>query len=317
MTMLTLQRFRNLFVRLILAANVVFALFLGASVCLPPSRAAKGPNPGSLTLAVIGDYGVCDTHSGFDFTCTAEMAVAGVVHSWRPAAILTTGDNTYRSGTSREIQGAQKPYRDYIESGNFFPSFGNHDWGTGSLQPSLEYFHLKTAYYKKEFSGLLTAYLLDMNPEDPAGASASSGQARWLATELASSTTPWNVTFDHEPPYSSCGHRSSPAYRWIAARGVDMVFSGHNHQYERLEDPNYASSANLPYIVIGSSGAPLIMDCHQAITGQKKAIYGVFGAVKLDVTRVTLTATFYDLNGVAHDSVSLTKPADRVPASSP
>ncbi len=272
---------------------------------------AKSAAPGSVTFAVIGDYGVCGARTGLSFTCTAEKAVAAIVHSWHPTAVFTTGDNSYNSGSALEIPGDQEPYKDYIASGKFFPSFGNHDWDTDSLQPSLRYFRLSSPYYKKVFPGLLTAYLLDTNPQEPAGSSAKSAQARWLKAQLASSSTPWNVTFNHQPPYSSCGHGSNPANRWLAAPGVDVVFSGHDHSYERLEEPNASSSATITYVVVGTSGGPLQFGCSNALSGQQKAIYGKFGAVKLEVTPSTLVASFCDLAGVVGDSFTLRKPAGR------
>ena len=44
-----------------------------------------------LTLAVIGDYGI---------NSAGEARVAAMIKSWRPAAILTTGDNNYPSGSA-------------------------------------------------------------------------------------------------------------------------------------------------------------------------------------------------------------------------
>ncbi len=304
-----------------LRAAIFVLVVVGASLGTGPARvlsrgegsAAEDPASAPLTFAVIGDYGVCGTRSGLEITCTAEKAVASLVLSWHPMAIFTTGDNSYESGSPQEVLGDQRPYRDYIDAGKFFPSFGNNDWGTGTLQPSLDFFRLKSPFYKKEFSAVLTAYLLDTNAQDPAGNSAQSTQGKWLAEQLAKSSTPWNIAFNHQAPYSSCGHGSSPSSRWVAAPGIDVVFSGHEHAYAHFENLNSTGSAKIPYVIIGASGAPLVLDCHNALPGQQKAIYGKFGAVKLVVTRTSLSATFVDLHGAALDSVTLTKPAGRVP----
>ena len=160
---------------------------------------AASSSPAPLTFAVIGDYGVCGTRSELGITCAAEKAVAALVHQWNPAAIFTTGDNTHSAGSAEEIAGDLQPYDDYISAGKFFPSLGNHDWDSRSIEALLAHFRLSSPYYKKEFPGLLTAYMLDTNPQDPAGDSATSAQARWLAGQVAASTTPWNVVFNHPP----------------------------------------------------------------------------------------------------------------------
>ncbi len=269
---------------------------------------SKAPASSTLTFAVIGDFGVCGTRSAYELTCTAEEAVAALVHGWHPMAILTTGDNFYGSGSPELTRKDRDPYREDIASGRVFPSFGNNDWLAGGVGPLLSYYRLSTSYYKKEFSGLLTAYLLDTNPGEPAGESSRSEQALWFRAQLAASTTSWNVALNHQPPYASCQHGSHPKYRWIAAPGVDVVFSGHNHAYERLEEPDETSNAHIPYIVIGASGAPLGLGCRTVLPGQKKAIYGEFGAVKLEVSATALRATFYDIHGAPLDSVTFTKP---------
>ncbi len=291
----------------LLHLGLLAALVAGA-VAGQKTEVPKNPASSSLTLAVIGDFGVCGTRSGYQWTCTAEKAVAGLVHSWHPAAILTTGDNFYDSGSPELTRKDQDPYREDIASLRVFPSFGNNDWAAGSLGPLLSYYQLSARYYKKEFSGVLTAFLLDTNPGEPDGDSARSEQARWFRAQLAASGTPWNVALNHQPPYASCQHGSHPRYRWIAARGVDLVLSGHNHAYERLEEPNETGGANIPYVVIGASGAPLGLGCRTTLPGVKKAIYGEFGAVKLEVSPSTLTVTFYNIQGNARDSVTLRKP---------
>lgn len=83
-------------------------------------------------------------------------------------------------------------------------------------------------------------------------------QRSWLESDLAaaSDSALWIFVFFHKPPYSSGSHGSSNAVRnaWCSlfeTYGVDIVFNGHDHHYERsLVNGVY-------YIVTGGGGAPL------------------------------------------------------------
>src|SRR5206468_10104446 len=69
--------------------------------------------------------------------------------------------------------------------------------------------------------------------------SPGSPQYQWLERTLASSTQPWKFVFMHWGPYScSIVHGSNMTVREVLAPlferyGVDIVFSGHDHDYER------------------------------------------------------------------------------------
>jgi hypothetical protein len=78
-------------------------------------------------------------------------------------------------------------------------------------------------------------------------------QAEWLRTKLAASTTPWQIVYFHESPYSSGSDSGSTrVMQWpFAAWGADLMLSAHDHNYERL------FVGGLTYLVAGTGGAPL------------------------------------------------------------
>jgi 3',5'-cyclic AMP phosphodiesterase CpdA len=108
-------------------------------------------------------------------------------------------------------------------------------------------------------------------------------QADWLRADLAKvdrRTTPWIFVAFHYPPYSCSNHGSdmSVRTRWQPVFDefkVDIVLTGHDHNYERSLPlrgldaanqgiPAQATGAALPvaesgtlYVVTGGSGAPL------------------------------------------------------------
>ena len=99
-------------------------------------------------FAVIGDYG-----DGSQ----AEADVSDMIDTWDVDFIITNGDNNYDVGSEstidlhigRDYNQWIHPYVGDIVGGGspdnvnrFFPSLGNHDWGTGVATPYLNYFEL-------------------------------------------------------------------------------------------------------------------------------------------------------------------------------
>jgi 3',5'-cyclic AMP phosphodiesterase CpdA len=80
-------------------------------------------------------------------------------------------------------------------------------------------------------------------------------QIEWMESELAKDTTKWKIAFFHHPPYSSGKrHGSSEDIRAIVEpiflkHGVDVVFAGHEHFYERIKPQK-----GIYYFITGAGG---------------------------------------------------------------
>jgi 3',5'-cyclic AMP phosphodiesterase CpdA len=80
-------------------------------------------------------------------------------------------------------------------------------------------------------------------------------QLEWLEGELKGSKADWKVPYFHHPLYSSAGaHGSSVDLRNVleplfVRYGVQVVFSGHDHIYERVKPQK-----GIYYFVAGSTG---------------------------------------------------------------
>jgi len=187
-------------------------------------------------FAVIGDYGEGSQE---------EDNVAGMIDSWNPEFILSTGDNNYTGSMDlsvgkyfheyiRKYKGA---YGDGASVNRFFPTVGNHDWDN-SISAYTSFFALPgNERYYDFVRGPVHFFSISSDPHEPDGNTSSSKQGKWLKEALSQSTSQWNVVYFHHPAYSSGhGHGSAPNMQWpFKEWGADAVLSGHDHLYERLE----------------------------------------------------------------------------------
>lgn len=292
----------------------VIALLLACTGCAPaaptavlPTTAAPPSAPAArqasrLVIAVVGDYG-CMPRSDCKGAATAaghEMAVASLIQSWNPDAIVTVGDDSYDTGIPQSVAADQAPYRAFIDAGRFYPALGNHDWAAGSDGPSLAAFGRPAFYVAHLGGGLLDVFVADTNPQDPAGDSATSLQAIQFRAELAASISVWKITANHQAQYAS-GHEGSYAeYRWLSAPGIDLSLAGHDHDFEHLVENGRS------YVVAGTGGEELLPMCQPTcITGSVWHDAGHYGAVRLTITPTRLTCDFIAVGGITEHSFTL------------
>ncbi|TFH37966.1 MAG: alkaline phosphatase [Anaerolineales bacterium] len=261
--------------------------------------------PTSVIFAVIGDYGLAGK---------AEADVADLVNSWNPDFILTTGDNNYLEGSSKNIDAnIGQYYADYIfpyfgyyrtsaTENRFFPSLGNHDWRTKNAQPYIDYFTLpgRERYYSFSF-GPASFFALDSDINEPDGTSASSLQAQWLQLSLAASESVWNIVYFHHAPYSSGMHGSTEWMQWPFERwGASAVIGGHDHLYERL------SIGGIPFFVNGSGGKSLYY-FREPLLDSAVRYSSDYGAMLVEASQTSLLFRFINRSGQTIDEYTITR----------
>jgi hypothetical protein len=166
---------------------------------------------------------------------------------------MMLGDNAYNTGTDVEYQrGFFDVYRSVLRSKVSWPTQGNHD---ASPQGYYEAYSLPTRgesggrasgteeYYSFDHGN---AHFISLNSQnrDP---SFRASMLKWLRRDLEATTKVWTTVFWHHPPYTK-GHHDSDDLNdsggrmaWMRQNvlpileraGVDLVFSGHSHSYER------------------------------------------------------------------------------------
>jgi tartrate-resistant acid phosphatase type 5 len=280
------------FWRLTLLATIALESGCGDNVRLPETEGL--PLDFQPTVAIIGDYGV--DGPGLN-------SVADLVHSWQARAILTLGDNNYPAGGRDTIENnIGKHFRSDIDAGRFFPSMGNHDWDTESGAPFLEYFSLpgNERYYDVAI-GDARFFIIDSDPREPDGIIQTSTQALWLKSALANANERWKIVLMHHSPYtSSSTHAPEPRVQWpFQAWGANLVITGHDHFYERL-DRN-----GIPYLINGMGGHPSHYNQLVPAEGSQVWFNDGFGALALRYDEFTLTSAFVAADGIVRDTIVL------------
>ncbi|MBI5566807.1 MAG: metallophosphoesterase [Chloroflexi bacterium] len=253
----------------------------------------------AFRFGVIGDTGIGST---------AQQQVADRLVALAPDFVLHTGDVIYPTGQAAGYDPFFfQIYQTLLRRAPMFLTLGNHDYGTAGGQPYLDAFYLphnnpanSERYYSFDWgSAHFTA--LDFN-DGP-----SPAQLDWLQADLAATDQPWKFVVYHQAIYSSGPHGSEPyiiSKRAVLApifeaHHVDIVFNGHDHDYERTQSIN-----GVIYIVSGGGGASLYNITPQTFSAYAETAHH---AVVVDVDGCALSLQAVKPDGTIFDTLTLNK----------
>lgn len=253
----------------------------------------------------------------------ATLDVAALVNGWKPAYVVTGGDNWYGTeltlasldasvgpGYSRYIY----PYLGSLGAGadvenKFFPAIGNHERDpVGRLSIFKNYFNRTKEYY--DFvKGHIHWFIVDggyMNDKTTMvqadGNTSNSVQGEFFRLKMALSTARWKIVVVPFQPYAS-STPEFPALRWpYKLWGADLVLTGDKHAYERILAPE-----GYPLITGGWSGRTL-SPFAGGISPYSVVRYDAnYGALKLTSSCDKLKVEAITRVGVVVDTLTLTK----------
>jgi 3',5'-cyclic AMP phosphodiesterase CpdA len=199
-------------------------------------------DPAALKFAVIGDNGTGDKPQ---YDVGSQMAA---VHARFPFEfVIMLGDNMYgRQQPQDFVAKFERPYADLLQSGVVFrATLGNHDDQANRFYKG---FNMGGERYYTYQTKNVRFFVFDTNLLDPQ-------QLGWIDETLKQSTDDWKICYFHHPLYSDAGRHGSDVELRVTLEpllvryGVNVVFSGHDHIYERVNPQK-----GITYFVEGSSG---------------------------------------------------------------
>ncbi|MHB2026026.1 MAG: alpha/beta fold hydrolase [Elusimicrobiota bacterium] len=268
----------------------------------------------ALRFAVMGDEGLGGRH---------QQRVAKILAKSGAQIVLLAGDIVYGRDTDEGYADKFfRPYEPFLSRVPFYTALGNHDygdaffirsWGEAHFQAEYHRIFHKPKYYSFD-AGPAHFVSLDDNEAYCIGAAEpigpGSAQARWLDGDLASSRARWKFVFLHVPLHTTTLFHGDNGYLRrvlepiFRRRGVDVVFQGHDHFYERGRP-----IGGIVYLTVGTGGGKILLHWpERARTWLQKRI-ATYGMVLADVDRSRFSMKFIDENGKILDSWSESKPA--------
>ncbi len=279
-------------------------------------RTAVAPNT-PFRFAVYGDS---RSHPGTHRSISRQMLLAD------PAFILNTGDLVDSGNRPKDWEKQFfEPLKDVIDHIPFYPTLGNHEDHAALYYNFFSLPTDETTENKAKQSDEESWYAFDYgsarfialdSDREASEYQPGSAQYEWLERQLGNHSQRWTFVYFHHPPYSSGKHGSSIGIRnaWselFMKHGVDLVFSGHDHIYERTYPiRKMLAEDNTPvtYIVTGGGGAGLHSIYPQVWTAHS-ASANHFMLIEIDNEQLDLVA--YTDDAEVLDTLTIRKQAGK------
>lgn len=299
-------------------------LFGSAKLAGPYETKIPPPRGTPFRFLAFGDSGN-GSNTQADFA--ARMATAGA------DLIIHVGDLVYPAGDGETYPTHfYEPNAAIIRQAPFMPSLGNHDVATDQGRPLLRHFvcpengppgiEPERCYWFDYGDARFVA--LDSNIVQASGALTTeqlkSIVAPWVRKVLADCDARWKFVFFHHPYYTGSTHPAEGGafmkeafLEVFEACGVDMVFCGHNHLYERTapmrNDAIVEDGKGIVYIVTGAGGVSRYPEQMPNPPYIRYYNDSVFSFTQVDISAERLELRQIDETGKTIDSYTLTKPA--------
>jgi len=243
----------------------------------------------------VGDYGV-----GGSREAAVGLAMKRFDARHRANMLVTLGDNDYLQSAKLFRMNWQRAFgwarRSGVRVGGVL---GNHDYEVGRGGYELKTLGMPGRYYTRRL-GDVQLFFLDSN-------AVTARQTAWLEQQLSQSSATWKIVLFHHPPYTCGGHSGDTdvVRSWVPlfeSYGVQLVLSGHDHNYQRFAPRN-----GVTYVVHGGGAAGLygLHGCPSSYPPRVRVRYG-HGFLYVTATDERLDVSAVNLRGQVTDHFALT-----------
>ncbi|PZS34041.1 MAG: hypothetical protein DLM61_04275 [Pseudonocardiales bacterium] len=287
---------------IIIAATVAGLLRFGLS---PASAAAP-----DVTLAAAGDIACSPTYTVLATRCH-EAGTAGLIGRLAPTAVAALGDTQYDAGALSDYMASFDPTWGSFKS-LIHPAPGNHEYYTPGAAGYYAYFGVAAGDPRKGYYSydLGSWHILALNSNCRVVACGTgSAQERWVRADLAAHPRDCTLAYWHHPLFSSQGgaDRMYQIWRTLSAFKVDIVLSGHKHNYERFAAQDNRGRPDLVHgireFIVGTGGEDLSTIRGQAANSEARDSSS-FGVLALQLKRGAYDWRFYSENTSFTDAAS-------------
>jgi Bacterial Ig domain/Calcineurin-like phosphoesterase len=272
--------------------------------------AGTTPQPGRpFILAATGDGASGEPNA---------VAVEDMIANWNPNMFLYLGD-VYNDGTSTEFYNWYGSGNDHLSRFRSItnPTVGNHEYQhTGGQQYDapgyFDYWDNVDHYYSFGAAGW---HIISLDSTTQFNqTSVTSPQYLWLQDDLANNSAACTIVYFHHPLFNVGSEedatRMSAIWALLAQHGVDIVLTGHDHDYQRWQPLNGQGELDpngITEFVVGTAGHGIqdILDTDPRLAIGYDTPPATFGALRMELNQDGAAFQFMNTEGHVLDSGSI------------
>lgn len=287
---------------------------------------------GPAYLLGAGDIARCGAN-GTPSTTNKARETSDLLLARPGIPVFLAGDNAYYDGTIAEYRNCYDPTWGRVKSRTLFPTPGNHEYHTtndagvvvqGPGAPGyFDYFNgvgvasgvagtRGQGYWARDYGG---ARIYGLNSE--LTGSARTAMVNWVKADLLANPRACQIAIIHRPFFTTAagsGHTGStylrPLVDALVAGGVELLISGHNHQFERFArmrgDGTRDARGIRQYVVgTGGTGTPSTVPASRAPGNE--AFGNVNGVIELAIYPDRISTKFIPIAGKVYADAATTR----------
>lgn len=260
---------------------------------VPTSGGANG------VLIAAGDIANCST--------TGDAKTAALIASLS-GMVAPLGDNAYPDGSAADYTDCYAPtWGAYLSRTQ--PAAGNHDYLTPGAAGYFGYFGASagnpTKGYYSYSLGSWHIVVLNSNCSEVGGCAHGDPQETWLRADLAAHPNLCTLAYWHHPYFSSGQNGDSVWMKSLVTdlynAGVEIMLSGHDHDYERFAPQNPSGGLNnsrgIVQFVVGTGGSNHTPLTYPLQPNSLVANDTTFGVLKLILKSTSYSFQFIPIAG--------------------